>query len=395
MIDWITARVPLRHDFCIDGGYVRRVDEDGEIIYDVICRRVVEGSYSSTVNVRSSHFGLGQRAMPMELALAGVGGDFSDRRTDADNYRFDSIEVDGNLVKFFQGHNIFGTDDLVGLVASFMEWFCVEHDIVIYDDDRKAWWAGDFTLSRVDLTNSFEFPTPDAVDGYIRAAESNGRLAYRGRGLFDPVKGLIFGMGSRRWNVKLYNKGAEFRKHSVKLDYRLDYGCLQSVADKLCRVEILFRGMELKRFGGSVGAYWLDHGRVDALYQSYVDQLQLSGTVLEGVDICDGMSTAVANTYRMFELGIDLRSVLPRTTWYRMRKDLLKFGLDISLEVGDRRKAGTLVSVLEMFHKQRAKVPEWAVGTIHYYQPDWPIPFEGVDDDGCGRARVSFVVEGF
>ena len=88
MIDWVSAVVPFPHASPINGGNVVSLDPDGVEQWRIEKRMQIEGSYSSSVQVRSEHH----------------------------SHFCSHLRLDGNLVKFMQGHNVWGTSDLHGLV---------------------------------------------------------------------------------------------------------------------------------------------------------------------------------------------------------------------------------------------------------------------------------------
>ena len=90
MIDWVTARLRCTHDSSkLFGGLVVSMNAKGEVEWQTEKRVVVEGSYSKYITVRSHTDGV--------------------------------IEVSGNPAKFLQGHNVFGSDDLIHLVTKTLD----------------------------------------------------------------------------------------------------------------------------------------------------------------------------------------------------------------------------------------------------------------------------------
>ena len=65
------------------------------------------------------------------------------------------------------------------------------------------------------------------------------------------------------------------------------------------------------------------------------------------------------STYILWKSGEDLRSTLPKATFYRHRKELGEFGIDITLrqDVADRSNVIPLIRVLEA---RPVGVPDWA-----------------------------------
>ena len=92
MIDWVDFVAPLVHDegqgSPFYAGEVMSTTAAGELDWGIFKRMQMLGSHSATIQVRSARMADGRQA----------------------------VRVSGNLVKWFQGHNIFGTNDVRGLV---------------------------------------------------------------------------------------------------------------------------------------------------------------------------------------------------------------------------------------------------------------------------------------
>ena len=91
MIDWVSAVLPCDHDPSkLISGLVMSFDALGNQEWTVNKKLSVEGSYSSQIQIKSN-----------------------------DNSR--EIYISGNPTKFLQGHNLFGTNDLRGLMNKFFD----------------------------------------------------------------------------------------------------------------------------------------------------------------------------------------------------------------------------------------------------------------------------------
>jgi II/X family phage/plasmid replication protein len=139
MIDWISCRLPCENAGEINGGQVISITADGEIEWESQKRLSVPGCHESSIAVRS--YG------------AGV------------------IEFDGNPAKWLQGHNCFGTDDLIGLVYESMVRIVQLLKLNPSPSDIQTWLSGDYDLTRVDCTAMWELPTRADVRAVIRALE--------------------------------------------------------------------------------------------------------------------------------------------------------------------------------------------------------------------------------
>ena len=93
MNDWVTARVPCNHGKEIAGGamvsYSDAHDFNKGCDWAFTKPLPVVGSHDANVRIKTSAF-YGEEGLGREL------------------------RIDGNLVKFFQGHNLFGSCDIVG-----------------------------------------------------------------------------------------------------------------------------------------------------------------------------------------------------------------------------------------------------------------------------------------
>lgn len=81
MIDWVTATLPFSHATRFVGGRVLSMDADGVVEWQTEKRLPVVGSFDARFHIVSR-------------------GDTC-------------INISGNPSKFLQGHNLFGSDDLI------------------------------------------------------------------------------------------------------------------------------------------------------------------------------------------------------------------------------------------------------------------------------------------
>ena len=92
MIDWVSAKLICNHDpDKLSSGLVASLDRDGNTEWLVHKKFSVEGSFSTKVQIQSL--------------------------TDTQIY------ISGNPTKFLQGHNLFGSNDIVGLMGKFFDKF--------------------------------------------------------------------------------------------------------------------------------------------------------------------------------------------------------------------------------------------------------------------------------
>ncbi|GJA52559.1 hypothetical protein KAM347_43500 [Aeromonas caviae] len=91
------------------------------------------------------------------------------------------LHIDGNLVKFFQGHNLFGSHDIVGLVSAFMDHLCGIPQLGLCPTDfqRQSWRNGNFQLGRVDVTTMYQLRNRNDVLSWLATAEHTTTMTPR------------------------------------------------------------------------------------------------------------------------------------------------------------------------------------------------------------------------
>lgn len=338
MIDWLTFKAPLRaaREEHVTGGAIACCDRDGAVVWHKARDLEVEGSYSSKLMVRTT-------------------GDF--------------LCVSGNPVKWFQGHNLFGTDELVPLVQATCEAVCELLGLPVMPEDRLGWSSGWVLLSRVDCTAMYELPSRADVLACLRASAGGARSRH---GSATTRGGTVYwGQNSRRWSLKAYSKGDELeagKKHA--LPYELpSRDRLEEYADSMLRVELTLRGMELKRRGLELAASWGGATPMEQLAVA-MEALEVSERFELPSEVLATLPGKLVAVYEAWRAGHDLRAMYSRPTFYKYRKQLLDVaGVDISVTQPHEEQPANVVPFTRVVEVQRASVPEWAVGTVLYFEP--------------------------
>lgn len=346
MIDWISAKgIPCDHTGVIRSGQVVSIKTDpiaGDFIeYSTDKRLSVEGSFSTTVQVRSDDEG----------------------RT---------IEISGNPSKFLQGHNIFGSNDLIGLGAAMIRSIIERVPGLTPSPEQLAMIdSGQYRLTRVDVTESWAFQTRQQVRTAILGLSRQAHLTHRGRASVAKESTCYWGKNSRRWSLKAYCKGDEIEapKHALPLAHMANTDLRES-ADKLLRVELVLRSLQLgdDPRGLNLAANWRDNV-ASTVFREYLSKLNISESIMISADLLENLSPRVQLAYQSWKDGHDLRQILPRPTFYRYRTELLKHGIDISI-VQDRKKSNVVpFSVGVVLTGEPFQIPAWAYDTPLYFDP--------------------------
>lgn len=334
MIDWITAKIPCEHASAVSGGRLVSINPDGSVEWDMPKARAVEGSHASNILV--------QTLEPWLLRLS------------------------GNPAKWLQGHNLFGSGDLIGLVAATMERIVPLLNLSPTPADREAWRVGKYDVTRVDCTAMWNLRTRGDVRSYLRALEMqaksrHGRPMCRGGTVY-------FGKHSRRWSLKAYSKGDEVetaaKGHRLARDIP-HIEKLHEYANTALRFELVLRSMALRERGLARASTWENIRPLDLLRDA-VAKLDMADKFSLTPEILDGLPPRLILLYEAWKNGKDLRQLFAARTFYRYRKELLKRGIDINI-----RQPSTPDNVVPLVRALRpeaiAEVPDWAKGTGLYF----------------------------
>ena len=336
--------VPFAHPAPIVGGHVVSITPDGTVEWQCSKRTTVEGSFSTGLQVRTA-------------------GHTAERCT--------HIEISGNPVKFFQGHNLWGTDDLPLLVLEATRHVAAVLGLEMTEADHAAIVRGEVQLTRVDVTESFHLPNLACVLAWLRAAEQTAHLSHRGRGQLCKGSTLYFGKNSRRWSLKLYAKGQEIRAKGHGQDAILELPACVAWAERTLRAELTLRSMELKRMGLDMASAWAPLDGVPfataELLRERLGAMTMTTAHTLPDDVLASLTAGQHNAYLAWAAGNDLRSVLPKNSFYRLRRKLLPHGVDIATLMP--KEVSNVVPLHRVLEAVPVSVPDWAHGTPLYFEP--------------------------
>lgn len=341
MIDWITMILPFKHVIPICEDTIIRLRRDGSTKYTTFCRKKVTGSFESGIQVHSEYY------------------------NQLDDGTFPTLFVSGNPTKLFQGHNVFGTNDLSSLVIDTYYFLCDFFSLKPNFDDEQKVLCGDVQLLKVDVNESFQLKDSAQCLAWIRAAEHSVRMRRRGKGV---IKGdtLYLGLGSTYSSFKFYAKGQEVRdniKHQpalVNLPKVVDY------ADTLLRAEAVIFSRELKSRNLNLVSQWCHNDTAELLFSELLSKVEMSDKlILTNSEILE-LPPRLQLVYESWKSGKDLRALFPKNTFYRYRRELLSHGIDISIK--QPSKPDNVIPLMRILEAVPAQIPDWAYGTDLYYE---------------------------
>jgi II/X family phage/plasmid replication protein len=301
-------------------------DAQGENEWTVNKTLTVEGSYSSKIQIKS--------------------------------HTENQIYISGNPTKFLQGHNLFGTNDLVCLMGKFFDELLKHEQLGLCPDPFQ--YAnikdGHYELTRVDVNETWHLNNQKDVLSWIRAVGETAYLKHRGAGQFSGDT-AYFGKNSRRWALKCYSKGLEILAKGHKLPPELSIPEMIEYAQKALRIEGVTRQLELKRRSLHVASNW-DIDTAEELLLEYISKLEMSDVYMLDQSVLDTLPPRLRLTYQAWLNGDDLKSVFTHRTFYRVRKEMEKYGIDISTK--SPKEKNNVIPLIRVLEAKPVGIPDWA-----------------------------------
>jgi len=337
MIDWLDIVIKVPHT-PIQAGHMISVLPCGEVEWDSAKLKPVPGSYDTSVRVRS------QGAASADLAA--------------------EIYISGNPSKFLQGHNVFGSNNISALASAMVKQIFAFLDI--QDALTIARIArGDFSVKRVDITESWAFPSRREVKDVLgcMAIKSRSRM-----GRPNTRGGTVYhGQNSRRHTFKFYCKGEELdagKKH--RLHESLIDTPIKDFADNLLRGELTLRSKELNDLELNTGSD-LTPEVISGLFVDYFGRIDMAAQADIPSEEILALSRSLRSSYLLWKEGINLRSMMSETTFYRHRAGLLPSGVDIALPC--EKSDVNVVRMVRTITGVPVGTPDWAYEQGLVFQP--------------------------
>lgn len=355
MIDWVHCKLPFAWDEPICGGKILKVDMDGVQEYETTVGLNVPGSYDSNIRIVTREAGL--------------------------------LEISGNPAKWMQGHNLVGSRDLVGLVVA-----CATKVLASIGKSPTAaeldkWRRGEFRLSRVHINQMFELATVGDVRAFIRAASDQASIKYKRNQTFR--EGTLYigknNPGKRRsnWFFKIYCKHDEICKHELHSELPMREE-LYEWSKTMLRVELELNTEELKRTSPAsldvehheqlmelgyeiepgiapwkdtylYAMAWRFERHVGLLFDRYFSKLNLGDNVMIPESDFSKLKPHLRDAYDLWNDGHDLKGRYSKAKYFRIKKELLRYGIDISA----KRAKSNVIQLSRVLQVKPVETPQW------------------------------------
>jgi II/X family phage/plasmid replication protein len=338
MIDWITARIPIKHKRIPNSGGFIKYDEDGSVVFDIENKLNVEGSSSSSIQVSSDD---------------------------------EAIFFSGNPAKFLQGHNLTGIDNphkLTRLLLLDLQ----KRGITDFDFFKLDDAVDNGDLFRIDINFSFALQNNFDVEIFLQTLHHKSKTRHgKATQTGDTV---YFGKHSKRWSIKFYNKYKELltAKEQKKLKNMTaeNYNLLMNSSKNIVRAELTLRSIELtelqfkktiikdsdlKKHIKNNKNYehsnfkklktWNNGDIAKKIFNNYMNKLEITGQMKLTDEVMLNLPMKLRATYLMWRDGYVLSPDINITkpTYYRHKKLLSAFGINISIPRDTETKANNTV----------------------------------------------------
>lgn len=247
-----------------------------------------------------------------------------------------SLYLSGNPVKLLQGHNLWGSMDALGY---FFEAGTFVRTHVGLFPGFQTWQSCQFSaprFTRLDITRSYRFASDAEALDYIRHVAGTAKTRHGAAKLYSSGT-AYFGQNSRRWTLKIYAKRQEMEhtrpnrlKRSVGVPDLTDD--LYDWATGVVRFELTIRALELKNHSNLDVFNPVD---LESLWFHYFNTVQFNENqaMTTKSDLLESaLPGRLQGAVALWRTGSDLRSIYPKNTFYRYRREILNTcGIDISV----------------------------------------------------------------
>lgn len=337
MIDWFRGEIPFLHD-PIPAGHVLSIEPDGSIAWDCVKSIVCRSSHETSIKIKST------------------GGNGQGRAT--------ALLIDGNLAKFLQGHNVFGSRDLNQLLLlAFRKIYELHHDYLHGFSDplftESAIKKGEYLVKMLDINQLYDVGNDVSVEAWLHAAEMRA-VSRHGRSSRD--KGTLYlGKNSKRWAFKFYNKHREMtaqgKTHQLPLHLQ-GLGLEDFVKGKL-RAEFRIFGKELaERYGITHGKH-INPAKLNELFTIYLGKINMTTQATLIDEALLKLPRSVQATFEHWRRGVDVRNLLSHNTFYRHRRILLEHDIDINA-MCLAPENNNVVPLIRIIEAKPVSIPTWA-----------------------------------
>ena len=280
-----------------------------------------------------------------------------------------AIGIRCSPLKALQGHNVFGTNNVCGLVQSLIRAALDRLNIHYTPKQLESWCAGNFEINELDITHRFRITPGVSVKGIcthmLRSSSTDLSPQWIKPGigvrLYPPQSSTHWLFYDKKQELQDKRRKAERHLKAVIGDqFENVWSELIDTAGRSVRAELKLSKAYLKRHHLDRGSAWTVEKAL-ALYFSELDQLRLGA--LDELPLPENSvrhirTRTLKQTFALWAYGADLRDLLARSTLNSHRSQILRL-VDIDIFRDDPRRASLRLS--EIFSRENALCgfPKW------------------------------------
>lgn len=203
-------------------------------------------------------------------------------------------------------------------------------------------------LSRVDLTKNYACGSLTAARSALRAISAKCKTRMKKGVAGDDA----VWWSNTRYMLKVYIKSVEMEAHGCNTgkvyEYARDNGII--------RLEVELKQRELSDLGWSDFACFLEDWNMKKVHKLFGDYEQIleAGKQINHHEFINSLPQRLRMVADNFLAGLDVKSKMKRTSFYKYRRQLLEYGIDISDERPEQIK--TVVRFVEIIP---LVAPDW------------------------------------
>jgi Phage replication protein CRI len=282
-----------------------------------------------------------------------------------------AIQIRGCPLKPLQGHNVFGSNDVClpggTLICAVLDVL----EITYTDEQRAAWFAGEFDLSEIHITQRFGLPEGMEQKQFYRHILRNTSWEFRPSCL-NQGTGIRLGKHQNGPVLVMYDKAQELTDRRTRAFRHLQAVVAETDATKVwkglttaastsIRAELKVPKEYLTRNGLTRGSSWLRE-TVDEVYWQEMEKFRFNSHVplntLRPI-INRVHDRPLRHALELWASGRELRTIYPASTLSRCRSRVRQAtGIDIVDDV----PMETALPVADILSREnlRPEFPKWA-----------------------------------
>tara|TARA_Y100000815_G_scaffold268301_2_gene289112 strand:- start:483 stop:1514 length:1032 start_codon:yes stop_codon:yes gene_type:complete len=262
----------------------------------------------------------------------------------------------GNPIKFLTGQNVIGVSDPFLLIEASLRALYAKLELPLTLDIERAIRERNFQCNKVDFCREYRLRDETLVRHIIKKYKTTTTMSYRGRPTSSGDT-VYWGKNSQRSALKLYGKRQELRAHPPSCPHDL-LSEIFAYSEGLIRFEARWFGRELERYGLKDMRTWDDQTGTELfsmLHEKVICPHKQDDFTID--DLSD-IPNPFRATARAWAMGVDVRPPeMARNTFYRHRRALLEFDIDIANPFENLPDRYSKVITLKQVHELRTEQP--------------------------------------